>query len=77
MSNTTNTTIKQNFSVLPAYTGVIEYVRKHPGAQATDVAEATNAEISTTRRRLLRLQAEGVLRAERYPKALLFYALEG
>ena len=41
--------------------------------QANDVAEATDAEISTTRRRLLRLQAEGVVRVERYPKALLFY----
>jgi DNA-binding IclR family transcriptional regulator len=64
---------KQDFSVLPSYSRVLDYIRKHPGAQASDVAEATDAEISTTRRRLLRLQAEGILRAERYPKALLFY----
>ena len=68
---------KQDFSLLPSYARVIAYVREHPGAQATDVAEATNAEISTMRKRLLRLQAEGAIRAERYPKALLFYVSSG
>jgi DNA-binding IclR family transcriptional regulator len=68
-----DTKTKQDFSVLPSYARVLDYVRAHPGTQANDVAEATDAELSTTRRRLLRLQAEGVIRAERYPKALLFY----
>jgi DNA-binding IclR family transcriptional regulator len=68
-----NTQTKHDFSVLPAYARVLEYVREHPGAQGREIAEATDAGISTTRRRLLRLQAEGVIRAERYPKALLFY----
>jgi DNA-binding IclR family transcriptional regulator len=64
---------KQDFSVLTSYSRVLDYIREHPGAQGREIAEATDAEISTTRRRLLRLQAEGVIRAERYPKALLFY----
>jgi len=68
-----NTRIKQDFSVLPSYSTVLEYVREHPGVQAADVAEATNAEVGTTRKRLLRLQAEGSIRAVRYPKALLYY----
>lgn len=72
-----NARTKQDFSMLPSYSGILEYIREHPGAQATDVAEATDAEISTTRRRLLRLQAEGALTAERYPKALLFYVSAG
>ena len=72
-----NTKTKQDFSMLPSYARVIDYVREHPGAQATEVAEATDARISTTRRRLLRLQAERAIRAERYPKALLFYVCGG
>jgi DNA-binding IclR family transcriptional regulator len=67
---------KQDFSVLPSYSRVLDYIKEHPGSQANDVAEATDAEISTTRRRLLRLQAEGAIQAERYPKALLFYVSE-
>jgi predicted transcriptional regulator len=68
-----NKRTKQDFSVLPSYARILDYIREHPGTQANDVAEATDAEISTTRGRPLRLQAEGVVRAERYPKALLFY----
>jgi DNA-binding IclR family transcriptional regulator len=68
---------KQDFSVLASYSRVLDYVREHPGAQGREIAEATDAELSTTRRRLLRLQAEGAIRAERYPKALLFYVSGG
>jgi DNA-binding IclR family transcriptional regulator len=68
---------KKDFSMLPAYARVLAHVREHPGSQAPEIAKATDAEISTTRRRLLRLQAEGAIRAERYPKALLFYVSGG
>lgn len=67
---------RPDFSKLPQYAGVLEYVREHPGAQAADVAKATDAEVSTTRKRLTRLQAENVLSADRYPKALLYYVRE-
>jgi len=70
MSNIKTT---QDFSLLPSYSRILDYIRKHPGAQAHAIAEATDAGIHTTRKRLLRLQAEGALRVERYPKALLFY----
>lgn len=68
-----DTNEKLDFSKLPQYAGVLKYIRTHPGAQAADVAKATDAEVSTTRKRLTRLQAEGVVKAERFPKALLFY----
>jgi len=71
-----NTRDSQDFSALASYARVLDYVREHPGTQAGDVANATDSAISTTRRRLLRLQAEGAVRAERYPKALLFYVTE-
>jgi predicted transcriptional regulator len=72
----TQTQTKKDFSMLPSYAGIISYVKKHPGAQCRAIAEATGAKVSTTQRSLLRLQAEHVMRAERYPKALLFYVEE-
>jgi predicted transcriptional regulator len=65
--------IKKDFSLLPSYERVLSYIRTHPGARGREIAEATGADIYTTRKRLLRLQAERAVRAERYPKALLFY----
>jgi hypothetical protein len=66
----------EGFFLLPQYAGVLEYLREHPGSQARIIAQATNATMHTTRNRLLRMQAEGVVRSERYPKALLFYVTE-
>lgn len=74
--STANTLKTPDFSLLPSYQRVLEYIKAHPGIQAHKIAEATEAGIYTTRKRLLRLQAEGVLRAERYPNALLFYVNE-
>lgn len=68
---------KLDFSKLPQYAGALKYIRTHPGAQAVDVAKATDADVSTTRKRLTRLQAEGVLKAERFPRAVLFYISSG
>jgi hypothetical protein len=64
------------YSLLPQYAEVLDYLHDHPGARAQMVADATGSSIHTTRSRLLRMQAEGVVRSERLPKALLFYVRE-
>ena len=74
--STANTLKTPDFSLLPSYQRVLGYVKAHPGVRARNIAEATDAGIYTTRKRLLRLQAEGILRADRYPNALLFYVNE-
>jgi|GEM_PF-2312857 DNA-binding MarR family transcriptional regulator len=68
--------LRQDFSLLLPYAQVLEYVKAHPGVTAHKIAEATDAGIHTTRRRLLRLQAENCVRVERYPNVLLFYPVE-
>lgn len=69
------TNSKNGFSLLPQYGGVLDYLRSHPGSQAQMIADATDATLRTTRMRLLRMQAEGIVRSERYPRAILFYLI--
>ncbi len=58
---------------LKSYTGILRYLENNPGSQTRDIAEGTISKPWTTRARLLRLQAEGLIRAERLPNAVLFY----
>ncbi|MGZ4846420.1 MAG: helix-turn-helix domain-containing protein [Halobacteriota archaeon] len=65
---------KNDFTVVDTYSGVLEYLERNPsGCRAADIAEATGEKTNTVRARLLRLQAEGFVRVERLPRAVVYF----
>ncbi len=55
------------------YKSILKYVRKHPGSRIPEIADATAASWWTTRGRLYRLSADGLLRVERFLNVPFFF----
>jgi DNA-binding IclR family transcriptional regulator len=67
---------EQGFAIVDTYSGMLEYLEQHPnGCRAADIANAMDEKTNTIRARLLRLQAEGFVRVERLPRAVLYFRI--
>jgi DNA-binding IclR family transcriptional regulator len=67
---------RNGFAIVDTYSGTLEYLEQHPkGCRAADIAEAMGEKTNTIRGRLLRLQAEGFVRVERLPRALVYFKI--